>query len=96
MRKIISSQTVIIYKGKKPTPEALSIMGEEILVGILKGASPIFTHSSQVANDHYLFIQSSGLDYMLASFCMGYDPQIIRNEFKRYFINENIISAQSI
>ena len=92
VRKIVSSQTVILYQGSgKPPQEALAKLGEEVLVSTLEMASLMFTGSNlptrvmQAADDHYLFVQSSGLDYMIENFGMKYDPQGIRNTFQRYF-----------
>lgn len=92
MRKIIASQTIIFYQGSgKPSQEAMAQLGEEVLVSTLEIASLMFVGSNlptrvmQAADDHYLFVQSSGLDYMMENFGMSYDPQIIRNTFDRYF-----------
>ena len=91
-RKIVNSQTIIFYQGSgNPPQEKLAQLGEEILVSTLEMASLMFTGSNlptnimQAADDHYLFVQSSGLDYMIENFGMKYDPQGIRNTFQRYF-----------
>ena len=89
--KTITQHTTFTVKGTTITYENWQEIGEKLLKQSLKYASLMFTKTSlscrllEASDDHFLFVQSSGLDYTIEQFGLEYDAPTIRNTFNRYF-----------
>ena len=92
-----SDSCLMVMPDDRLTLFIANTLGESILVEVLKSAVYFITNSSHSNFKHhmtrknfmeskycYFFIQGSGLDQLIETYALEYDPEIIRDKFNFY------------